>query len=125
MPGKPSKVGALLMEGGQERVEPLDRAYDLSSLSSEVEAVARGDRSMQQCLMLGLVRPHRRRRPDRRAALPVAAGPAPHRRRGALLHLDDPRQAEVGPTVLDQIAKARSSNATVNRWPAATSTASS
>ena len=37
------------MEGRQERVEPLDRAYDLSSLSSEVEAVARGDRSMQQC----------------------------------------------------------------------------
>jgi hypothetical protein len=38
------------MEGRQERDEPLDRAYDLSSLSSEVEAVARGDRSMQQCL---------------------------------------------------------------------------
>ena len=38
------------MEGRQERAEPLDRAYDLSSLSSEVEAVARGDRSMQQCL---------------------------------------------------------------------------
>ena len=37
------------MEGRQERVEPLDRAYDLSSLSGEVEAVARGDRSMQQC----------------------------------------------------------------------------
>jgi hypothetical protein len=37
------------MEGRQERVEPLDRVYDLSSLSSEVEAVARGDRSMQQC----------------------------------------------------------------------------
>jgi hypothetical protein len=38
------------MAGRQERVEPLDRAYDLSSFSSEVEAVARGDRSMQQCL---------------------------------------------------------------------------
>jgi Alpha amylase, C-terminal all-beta domain len=37
------------MEGRQERVEPLDRAYELSSLGSEVEAVARGDRSMQQC----------------------------------------------------------------------------
>jgi hypothetical protein len=37
------------MAGRQERVEPLDCAYDLSSLSSEVEAVARGDRSMQQC----------------------------------------------------------------------------
>jgi hypothetical protein len=37
------------MAGRQERDEPLDRAYDLSSLSSEVEAVARGDRSMQQC----------------------------------------------------------------------------
>ena len=37
------------MEGRQEGVEPLDRAHDLSSLSGEVEAVARGDRSMQQC----------------------------------------------------------------------------
>jgi hypothetical protein len=37
------------MEGRQERVEPLDRAHDLSSLSGEVEAVAWGDRSMQQC----------------------------------------------------------------------------
>ena len=37
------------MEGGQERDEPLDRAQDLSSLNGEVEAVARGDRSMQQC----------------------------------------------------------------------------
>jgi hypothetical protein len=37
------------MEGRQERVELLDRAYDLSSLSGEVEAVAWGDRSMQQC----------------------------------------------------------------------------
>ena len=37
------------MEGRQERVEPLDRAHDLSSLSGEVEAVARADRSMQQC----------------------------------------------------------------------------
>jgi len=37
------------MEGHQERAEPLDRAYDLSSLSGEVEAVGRGDRSMQQC----------------------------------------------------------------------------
>jgi hypothetical protein len=37
------------MEGRQERVEPLDRGYDLSSLGGEVEAVARGDRSMQQC----------------------------------------------------------------------------
>jgi hypothetical protein len=38
------------MEGRQERAEPLDRGHDLSSLSGEVEAVARGDRSMQQCL---------------------------------------------------------------------------
>jgi hypothetical protein len=37
------------MEGRRERVEPLDRAHDLSSLGGEVEAVARGDRSMQQC----------------------------------------------------------------------------
>ena len=33
------------MGGRQERVEPLDRAHDLSSLSGEVEAVARGDHS--------------------------------------------------------------------------------
>jgi len=32
---------------------------------------------------------------------------------------------KLGPLSLDQIAKARSSNATVSRWPAATSTASS
>ena len=38
------------MERRQERFEPLDRAHDLSSLGGEVEAVARGDRSMQQCL---------------------------------------------------------------------------
>ena len=37
------------MEGRQERAEPLDRAHDLSSSSGEVETVARGDRSMQQC----------------------------------------------------------------------------
>jgi hypothetical protein len=37
------------MEGRQERIEPLDRAHDLSSLSGEMEAVAWGDRSMQQC----------------------------------------------------------------------------
>jgi hypothetical protein len=37
------------MEGRQERPEPLDRAHGLSSLSGGVEAVARGDRSMQQC----------------------------------------------------------------------------
>jgi hypothetical protein len=37
------------MEGRRERVEPLDRAHDLWSLGREVEAVARGDRSMQQC----------------------------------------------------------------------------
>jgi hypothetical protein len=49
MPGKPSKWRLSFMEGRQERVEPLDRANDQSSLSGEVEAVARGDRSMQQC----------------------------------------------------------------------------
>jgi len=49
VPGKPSKVGLSFMAGGQERVEPLDRAYHLLSLGGEVEAVARGDRSMQQC----------------------------------------------------------------------------
>jgi hypothetical protein len=32
---------------------------------------------------------------------------------------------KLGPLSLDQIAKARSSNATVNRWPAGTSAASS
>ena len=39
---KPSKVEALLHGRRQERAEPLDRAHDLSSLSGEVEAVARG-----------------------------------------------------------------------------------
>ena len=38
------------MEGRHEGLEPLDRADDLSSLGGEVEAVARGDRSMQQRL---------------------------------------------------------------------------
>jgi hypothetical protein len=37
------------LERRQERAEPLDRVYDLSSLSGEVEAVGQGDRSMQQC----------------------------------------------------------------------------
>jgi hypothetical protein len=37
------------MEGRYEGLGPLDRADDLSSLSGEVEAVGRGDRSMQQC----------------------------------------------------------------------------
>src|SRR5215216_1728943 len=45
----PAKWRLSFMEGRQERAEPLDRAHDLSSLSGEVEAVARGDRSMQQC----------------------------------------------------------------------------
>jgi hypothetical protein len=48
--GSPAKWGLSFMAGRQERVEPLDRAQDLSSLGGEVEAVARGDRSMQQCL---------------------------------------------------------------------------
>ena len=45
----PAKWRLSFMEGRQERAEPLDRAHGLSSLSGEVEAVARGDRSMQQC----------------------------------------------------------------------------
>src|SRR5215204_5210807 len=45
----PTKWRLSFMEGRQERAEPLDRAHDLSSLGGEVEAVARGDRSMQQC----------------------------------------------------------------------------
>src|SRR5512133_2138403 len=61
-PGKPSKWRLSFMEGRQERVEPLDPAYDLSSFGSEVEAVARGDRSMQQC------------RPDATAPWPLSAG---------------------------------------------------
>ena len=44
-----AQVAGWTMEGRHEGVEPLDRAYDLSSLSGEVEAVGRGDRSMQQC----------------------------------------------------------------------------
>ena len=56
------------MEGCQERVEPLDRAHDLSSLSGEVEAVTQGDRSMQQCLLM-----HSLVRFDTTAATTVAA----------------------------------------------------
>ena len=37
------------MEGRHQGLEPLDRAHDLSPLSGEVEAVGRGDRSVQQC----------------------------------------------------------------------------
>jgi hypothetical protein len=48
------------MEGRHERVEPLDRAYDLLSLSGEVEAVARGDRSMQQCRPMSILVPRRK-----------------------------------------------------------------
>jgi ketosteroid isomerase-like protein len=44
------------MEGCQEGLEPLDRAYDLSLLSGEVGAVGRCDRSMQQCLAEFLTR---------------------------------------------------------------------
>src|SRR6266545_4124137 len=44
----PAKWGLSFMEGRQEGVESLDRAYDLSSLSGEVGALGRGDRSMQQ-----------------------------------------------------------------------------
>jgi hypothetical protein len=47
--GSPAKWRLSFMAGRQERVEPLDRAYHLSSLGGEMEAVARGDRSMQQC----------------------------------------------------------------------------
>jgi hypothetical protein len=59
VPGKPGKVGAPLHGRTPRRVEPLDRAYDLSSLSGEVEAVARGDRSMQQCPSARGELPHR------------------------------------------------------------------
>jgi hypothetical protein len=47
--GSPAAWRLSFMEGRQEGLEPLDRAYDLSSLSGEVEAVGGGDRSMQQC----------------------------------------------------------------------------
>jgi hypothetical protein len=49
--GSAAKLRLSFTEGHRERVEPLDRAHDLSPLSREVEAVARGDRSMQQCLV--------------------------------------------------------------------------
>jgi hypothetical protein len=49
------------MQGRQEKLERLDCAYDLSSLSGEVEAVGRGNRSMQQCPPA-----RRRRRPHPR-----------------------------------------------------------
>jgi hypothetical protein len=47
------------------------------------------------------------------------------RRNTALLHLVIPRHAEVATTYFVQIARTRSSNATVSRWPTGTSTASS
>jgi hypothetical protein len=43
------------MEGRHEGLEPLERAYYLSSLSGEVEAVGRGDRSMHSALPTGNV----------------------------------------------------------------------
>ena len=49
VPGSQQRGRLSFMEGSQERGEPLDRVHDLSSLSGEVEAVAEGDRSMQQC----------------------------------------------------------------------------
>jgi hypothetical protein len=52
------------MEGRHEGLEPLDRAYDLSSLSGEVEAVGRGDRSMQQCRASPLGKGGERQQPD-------------------------------------------------------------
>jgi hypothetical protein len=48
-PGKPSKVEALLHGRTPRRGRTTRPCHDLSSLSGEVEAVARGDRSMQQC----------------------------------------------------------------------------
>jgi hypothetical protein len=45
-PGSPSKVGLSFMEGRQEGVESLDRAYDLSSLSGEV---GHSDEVIAQC----------------------------------------------------------------------------
>jgi hypothetical protein len=73
------------MEGRQEGVEPLDRADDLSSLGGEVEAVARGNRSMQQCprdglrridggLSLPSSRPTRTSRPQAAFELPYPPG---------------------------------------------------
>ena len=82
MLAKPSKVEALLHGRAPRRAEPLDRTHDLSSLSGEVEAVARGDRSMQQCS-----RDHPKHPtpsapwPGRCWPSPVPAGPPPRRGR--------------------------------------------
>jgi hypothetical protein len=51
--------GSPSWKAAKRGLEPLDRAYDLSSLSGEVEAVGRGDRSMQQCPAKLLEPPHR------------------------------------------------------------------
>jgi hypothetical protein len=48
-PGKPSRVEVLLHGRTPRRGRTTRPCHDLSSLSGEVEAVARGDRSMQQC----------------------------------------------------------------------------
>jgi hypothetical protein len=48
-PGKPSNVEALLHGRTPRKGRTTRPCHDLSSLSGEVEAVARGDRSMQQC----------------------------------------------------------------------------
>ena len=48
-PGKPSNMEALLHGRTPRRGRTTRPCHDLSSLSGEVEAVARGDRSMQQC----------------------------------------------------------------------------
>ena len=66
------------MEGRHEGLEPLDRAYDLSSLSGEVEAVGRGDRSMQQC-------PHGSRWPSANAAEQSSFAPVAVRSRASPL----------------------------------------
>lgn len=47
--GSPATWRLSFTQGRQERLERLDGAYDLSSLSGEVEAVGRGNRSMQRC----------------------------------------------------------------------------
>ena len=76
---KPSKVEALLHGRRQERAEPLDRAHDLSSLSGEMEAVARGDRSMQQCPP--------NRRPNMKPRVCIASpGARPEANHGAYPH---------------------------------------
>jgi excisionase family DNA binding protein len=97
------------MEGRQEWLEPLDRADEPSSLSGEVEAVGRGNRSMQlQCPDVGLPHPPGSR--DERAPLPA---PARGRRPAAHQRDPDPLPGQPGQTTAPALPRGRQDHAAV------------